>query len=117
MSRLWEKSKARRMPRVSQLLSGRRLGRGCQPVTHHHLADAGRVRWCTGRDGLVDDRRDLAEVLGTQHARRDHCERTRSDLALVLEPMNRAAADAEHFTRADVVPLALDRPGQRAVET
>ncbi len=58
----------------------------------------------------------LAEVLRTDGGRRDGAERLHVLAAVVVEPVNGAARNAEGLSRPDVDPLPVDGPGQHPVD-
>jgi len=59
----------------------------------------------------------LAEILRTDRGRCDHAQRLRIPVAVVVEPMNGAAENAECLTWPDVDPSPIDGPAQHALET
>ena len=67
----------------------------------HHVADRGEFGWAVR--GGVDDRRDLAEVVGAEEAGGDDRERGGIGVAGVGEGVDRAAGDEQGRARRDVV--------------
>ena len=80
----------------------------------HHCSDRSRVGRAAG--GGIEDRGDLAEVVGAEDAGGDDRQRLRAELADVGELVDCPAGDAEHLAGADLVRVALDRPDERALE-
>jgi hypothetical protein len=64
----------------------------------------------------VEDRGDLAEVLGAEDAGGDDRERLRIDITAVVEVVDGAAWDAERLARANIGRCAFDRPVEDARE-
>src|SRR4051794_17539104 len=97
--------------------SGRRGGLlgARESVALHDLAQRGVVRGTVG--GGVEDRGDLAEVVGPEDPGRDDRERLGVRLVQVLELVDGAPRDAERLAGADIDRAALDGPGQHALET
>src|SRR6266513_170894 len=89
-------------PPVRQQEDRDRLASGCgrrsrsQPVASHDVADPREV----GRPaaGIGEHSGDLAEVVGTEHSRRDDRKRRRVLVAAVIEMMDRAARYAQRLT-------------------
>jgi len=58
----------------------------------------------------------IAEIPWTDRGWRDRAERLDVLAAVVVEPVNGAARNAEGLPRPDVDPFAVDRPGQDALK-
>src|SRR5205085_4888540 len=58
----------------------------------------------------------LAEILGTDRGWSDGTERLRVVAAVVVEPMNGAARNAEGLARTNVHAVSVDGPGQHALD-
>src|SRR6478736_9386677 len=103
-----------RITSCSVIVSAMSSGGGGEAMAEHHGSDRREVGRPTGRG--VEDGRSVAEVAGAEDAGGDDRERPGVVLAEVVEPVHRAARDAERLARGDVDRRALDRPGQDASE-
>ena len=65
----------------------------------------------------VDDRGEVAEVVGAEDAWSDDRERRGVDIVRVVEVVDGAARDAEHLAGADVDRHTADRPGQDSLQS
>ena len=93
-------------------LSRRRCRR--QAVTAHDLRHLRSVRRTTGC--RVDHLGTLAEILRPDRSWRDHAKRLYVLHSMVIEPVNRAARNAECLSRPNLDLSSVDRPGQDSVE-
>ncbi len=71
-----------------------------ESVSAHDLTQRGEVGRAAGRS--VEDGRDLAEVVGTEDAGRDDCQRLGVEIAGVVEVMDGAAGDVERLAGSDI---------------
>lgn len=81
-------------------------------MTAHDLRHPCSIWRSVGR--CVDHLGRLAEILWTDCGRRDYAERFRVLAAIVVEPVNGAARNAECLSRPDVDWFSVNRPGQHS---
>src|SRR5262249_55216143 len=80
----------------------------------HDFAHLDSVRWPTSR--RLHNLGSLAEILRTDRGWRNGTEHLHISAAVVVEPVNGAARNAEGLPWPDVDPFAIYRPGQHPLD-
>src|SRR4051794_34726353 len=89
-------------------------GRRCNAVAAHDRCE---LRWIRGaRRGAAEDGGNLPEVVGAEDTGSDDGECGCVGITRVVELVDGTAGDAERLPRPQVVPRAVDRPGEDARE-
>ena len=78
----------------------------------HGLSQRPKIRWAAG--GCLNDGRDFAEIVRPENARRYDGKHSCLVRLMIVEAMNRAAANAKHFAGADIDPASVYSQGQYA---